>query len=159
MCWTYYYNKPSLQKAEKNITVYKLLIKTKNPYKTFSFKGLYYFILSLLHIIKRVYYISPIMNKHYKLNKRNKEIALNLKEFPEKYCIDGKEFYVNEGYHSFAYAYDLSSLKNVIKNLKKQTLKNVVIMECIIPKGSYYYKNPELEIVSSNIIINKEINY
>lgn len=92
MCWTYYFNKPPLQKAEKNITVYKLLVKTKNPYKTFSFKGLYYFILSLLHITKRIYYISPIMNKHYRLNKRNKEITLNLKEFPKNIVLMEKNF-------------------------------------------------------------------
>lgn len=148
MCWTQSYSKPVLNQAGTDLTVYKLLFKKTRYYKTFSLKWFYYFILSLLRINKNTYYISPIMKKLYKLNKRNKDIKLIVKEIPPDYYFYGTIYIINEGYHSFA---------TLSEALKKCTRENYSIMECIIPKGSYYYKNASLEIVSSNIIIKKEL--
>lgn len=150
MCWSQFYIKPTLRQAGTDLTVYKILIKETKSYKVFSFKWFYYFILSLLRINKKIYYISPVMRKFYKLNKRNEDIKLNVKELPPDYNLYGPGYIINAGYHSFATL--LEALKICIC-----TGKNYCIMECIIPKGSYYYKNTYLEIVSSNIIIKKEL--
>lgn len=148
MCWSQSYIKPTLIQAGTDLTVYKILIKETKSYKVFSFKWFYYFILSLLKINKKIYYISPVMRKFYKLNKRNKDIKLNVEELPLNYGLYGPDYIIKEGYHSFA---------TLSEALKICTGKNYCMMECIIPKGSYYYKNTHLEIVSSNIIIKKEL--
>lgn len=54
---------------------------------------------------------------------------------------------INKGYHSFA---SLSIAKGYISN-------KFCIIECTIPKNSFYYVNSRGEIVSSNIIVTDKI--
>lgn len=57
---------------------------------------------------------------------------------------------IKEGYHSYA------SFSKVIKEHKRWymlTMSNIKIVQCIIPKGSTFYKNEDKEIVSDAIII------
>ena len=55
---------------------------------------------------------------------------------------------INEGYHSFM---------TIEKANKCIVINGFFIIECIIPKNSFYYVNSREEIVSSNIIITDKI--
>ena len=57
---------------------------------------------------------------------------------------------VTQGLHSFKYLSAAVGFKDCF-------IKEGIVMECTIPKGSWYYEGLHNELVSDNIIINKEI--
>ena len=63
-------------------------------------------------------------------------------------CWTRSTFCINEGYHSYL---DQAVAKYKIQN------SDTFILKCIIPKGTKYAENRDGELVSSTIIITKEI--
>ena len=73
------------------------------------------------------------------------------------YLPEGENIYtVDEGFHSFKY---LSDIEKFCKSYNRFT--NFLIVECIIPKGSFYYKGYDIDCpsyCSECIILNKVID-
>lgn len=80
---------------------------------------------------------STTMDFYYVFKRKNKKVKL-IPKFGE----------INNGYHSY------SSKKMTYINMTKLRL----VVECVIPKDTLYYFNPDYhEYVSENIIVNKII--
>ena len=89
-------------------------------------------------------YISILRGFIYEKGKRydlDKPLKIKLSDLFDSHIIEN-------GFHSFC-TYDYA---------KDETYYFSLIMECIIPKGSTYYHNPDfVEYVSDSIIVRKEI--
>ena len=79
----------------------------------------------------------------YYINKLCRTIKIRIQY--DKYK---KVYFINEGYHSYI---DQAVAKYKIKN------SDTFILKCIIPKGTKYAENRDGELVSSTMIITKEI--
>lgn len=111
---------------------------------------------------KKVYKIltddlmSPFQEYHYTYDTPNDEINLHagisIKDGMSSYCI-------REGYHSYDSKentmHDYIALSSCFEYRYGES--SVFIYECVIPEGSYYYRNSRGEVVSSNIIIKKQV--
>lgn len=140
MCWE---GKKKKQVADKDILCYKILKRTENSSELMS----EYF--TFVYELKKLY--------KTKICVRN------------SYFYDDK-IYIYEGFHSYDKSI-LIKLNNYKDNSTVSvfcghrlfshvfTHSNPILMECIIPKGSIYYKNGYNEIVSNQIIINREIKW
>lgn len=104
-------------------------------------------------------YFSPCMHFIYKLNKcvsSNFSFTLSTSTsfLPQKEYTILKSLEnfncVTQGLHSFKYLSAAVGFKDCF-------IKEGIVMECTIPKGSWYYEGLHNELVSDNIIINKEI--
>lgn len=124
--------------AVKDIICYKVLYKSDSYHK----------------------YLSPCLNFTYELNKRvsSNFSFMNHKSYyfsPQReylYLKYSKSFdCIQQGLHSF------ECLSAAITYKDCFTIKGGIVMECTIPKGSWYYGGMGHELVSDNIIINKEL--
>ena len=117
--------------ASKDITCYKVLLKLENK------------------INDVVFYVSPVWHFTYFSNRtdlNNKvfkaEKAYGLENSPdddlEPSCIDDDTYKLNSGFFHMYKDYD--SAVKVIKNSPPGERESSVIFECVIPKGSHYYK-------------------
>lgn len=104
-------------------------------------------------------YFSPCQHFIYKLNKcvsSNFSFTLSTSTYfpPQKEYTVLKSLTnfncVTQGLHSF------NCLPAAIK-FKDYFVKEGIVMKCTIPKGSWYYEGIQDELVSDNIIINREI--
>lgn len=133
MCWIS--DNLIMRIADKDFTVYKLLIKTVK-YKFF---------------IKRIKYYAPIHDDFE--YKKGEKYSINHLYYKMKPF--GNKFYmINEGFHSFVTKYILDEY------LKRNHFNNydfITPVQCIIPKGSEYCINANGEVVSNQIIFKKEI--
>lgn len=140
MCLTRLNTKCGPKYATKDIICYKVLLKGLfgEP-----FHGIYY---------------SPYKFFKYKLNERvssnfSFRLSPTLPSTPQKeyrYLKNLRVFdFVSQGLHSFKY-----SFAAIGHNMR---FIGGVVVECTIPKGSWYYEGAENELVSDNIIINREI--
>lgn len=123
--------------ATKNITCYKILCKND----------------------KTNTYYSPKQFFKYELNKRVSSnfsfmlsfLGISSPQIEYNFLKTSKNFdCVEQGLHSF------DSMSAAI-HYKYCFIRKGLVMECIIPKGSWYYEGKDHELVSDNIIINKEI--
>lgn len=126
--------------ATKDIICYKILRK---GLPGGAFCGIYY---------------SPYKFFEYKLNERvSSDFSFRLSPIilssPQKEYRCLKKLttfdFVTRGLHSLKY------LSTAIGY--KMRFIQVAVMECTIPKGSWYYEGTDNELVSDNIIINREI--
>ena len=78
---------------------------------------------------------SPLINYTYKLKKLNKNV--NLKINPPYNSYQGSYFFIDKGYHSYI----------------TETFYYVDTYICIIPKGSIYYQNLDINRYLSNQIV------
>lgn len=140
MCLTRLNLKCGPKYATEDIICYKVL--RKGLYGE-TFNGIYY---------------SPYKFFKYKLKERvssdfSFRLSPTLPLIPQKeytYLKNLKTFeFVSQGLHSFKY---LSAA--ISHNMR---FIGGVVMKCTIPKGSWYYEGTESELVSDNIIINREI--
>lgn len=140
MCWE---GKKKKNIADKDILCYKILKRTENENELIS---IYY---QFIYELKKLY---------------------KTQIYPENSWIYDDKIYINEGFHSYdknivikLQNYRNSAIVNVFSKHKvflyEPISSNLVLMECIIPKGSIYYKNGYNEIVSNQIIINREIKW
>lgn len=104
-------------------------------------------------------YFSPCQHFIYKLNKcvsSNFSFTLSTSTyFPPQIEYNSLKLIrnfncVTQGLHSF------NCLSAAIE-FKDCFVKEGIVMKCIIPKGSWYYEGIDFELVSDNIIINREI--
>ena len=104
-------------------------------------------------------YFSPFRHFIYKLNKcvssnfsfMLSSIRIQSPQIEYNFSKIFKNFNcVTEGLHSFKYLSDAIGFKDCF-------IKGGIVMECTIPKGSWYYDGTNCELVSDNIIINREI--
>lgn len=105
-----------------------------------------------LIVYKIVVYITPLkchsffMWANYIYNQEYIEPSLEIKEHPFK-C----EWSIFRGFHSYFHLDKAIEDYNAIS----ANHKNITLVECIIPKGSTYFKNEKDEIVSNKIIIHR----
>lgn len=104
-------------------------------------------------------YFSPFRHFIYKLNKR---VSSNFSFMLFSIRIQSPQIEYNslklirnfncvtQGLHSF------KCLLAAIE-FKDRFVKEGIVMKCTIPKGSWYYEGIQNELVSDNIIINKEL--
>ena len=104
-------------------------------------------------------YFSPCQHFIYKLNKcvsSNFSFTLSTSTyFPPQIEYNSLKLIrnfncVTQGLHSFKYLFAAIEFKDCF-------VKEGIVMKCIIPKGSWYYEGTDFELVSDNIIINREI--
>ena len=74
------------------------------------------------------------------------EPSLEIKEHPFKY-----EWDIFKGFHSYTYLNRATKEYDTVSSRRY----NVALVECIIPKGSTFYRNEFDEIVSNRIIVNR----
>ena len=119
--------KPIKQYAYNDIIVYKVLIEDEG-------------------ILQSPYFQSFVweLNTIYESDLNYPELCITPFRFNYK---------IHEGFHSCDQGYTLSKYYLVIMN----TNPSAEIYECIIPKGSCYYKNSRGEYVSDKLIIKKKI--
>ena len=128
MCWISKI-KPVKQYAYNDIVVYKVLIERRGLRSPY------------------VQFFTWKLNTIYESNLDYPELYINrFRSYPFKYEI-------NEGFHSCARGYTLNEYYLALT----YTYPSAEIYECIIPKGSYYYKNSRGEYVSDKLIIKKII--
>lgn len=130
MCWTSR-TKPKLQTAKKNIVVYKVVRLNENIIES---------------LIKRFRYE---LERKYEIPK--------LKLLPPE-CFDfdsdyGLLYKVYEGFHSYNTYVD-ALLQHELNCFDPFSYVKTKVVECIIPKGSKYYRN-ETVTVSNAIIIGR----
>lgn len=61
------------------------------------------------------------------------------------------QWIINEGFHSYTRNRAIQEYKETVLH----SISKFALVECIIPKGSTFYRNENNEIVSDRIIINK----
>lgn len=114
------------------------------------------------HIAKEIIYVykvvfnidefqcrSLIMRFDYIYKQECVEPSLEIKEC--KYAYRGEVREIYKGFHSYAYLNKATKKYNTLSSKHY----NVALVECIIPKGSTFYRNEFDEIVSNRIIINR----
>lgn len=139
MCW-YSKEKKAAQIAREDILVYKIMLQ--NP-DTGRLKSLYY---GMKYEVGKVYWtdVSPISI--------DSPLYLEMK--------------IDKGFHSYSMDKTMATKDKyqiVIYNMENNGIVDsisfsdkLVIVKCIIPKGSKYYENDFGEIVSDRIIITGE---
>jgi hypothetical protein len=129
MCWFTYNKEEAFQKvAEENIKVYKILKR---------------FILTN----NKVKYKSYVMDTEYKLNRLySLDKSLHVNVIERLFCT---RYNINEGFHSY--------IKKPYIEYIRSFGDDIVVAECIIPKGSHYCKN-DTQYVSDKIKIVKVLN-
>jgi hypothetical protein len=128
MCWKSK-TKPKLQTAKENIVVYKVVRLNKNIIESFT---------------KRFC---------YKLKRKYELPALDLLFIPPDLFVSDACYVVHEGFHSYNIYAD-ALLQHELVRFDPFSYVKTAVVECIIPKGSKYYRN-ETETVSNAIIIAK----
>lgn len=86
-------------------------------------------------------------NFEYIYKEEYKQIS-DLKITQRKYHY---EWVINEGFHSYTRNRAIQEYKETVLH----SISKFALVECIIPKGSTFYRNENNEIVSDRIIINK----
>ena len=105
-----------------------------------------------LIVYKVVVYTSPLrcnsLITWFDYIYKREYVEYNLEVTERKYAY-GWEIY--KGFHSYAH------LNKAIEEYKaiSSNHSDIALVECIIPKGSTFYKNEKDEIVSNRIIINR----
>ena len=104
-------------------------------------------------------YLSPYLNFAYELNKRVSSDFSFINHIPYYFSPQQEYLYfkhsksfvdgVEQGLHSFECLSAAIAYRDCL-------IKGGIVMECIIPKGSWYYEGIKHELVSDNIIIIKE---
>ena len=132
MCWVSKV-KPVKQYAYDDIVVYKVLIEWEG-------------VLCSPYVLSFTWKLNTI----YESNLNYPE--LHIKRFSRGLTYPFR-YEIYEGFHSCARGYTLNEYYLVIMNAHP----SAEIYECIIPKGSYYYKNSRGEYVSDKLIIKNNL--
>lgn len=131
MCWQS--NKfPKRHIANEDITCYKIFSKRDIVWETTLYTN----------IKKMIKVASLYRNYSYAPYKENPEVKLTYYRVD---CITN--WIINTGYHSYISLLDA----------KRHHCSNFNIIECVIPKNSFYYINNYGETVSSNLIVTDKI--
>lgn len=121
-------------------------------------------------------YSSPYMNKRYVVGEANEKADLECSRWPSSSGPVGyDEYRIYKGYHSIADEYSARCFYGSFMEYEKYCFYNaygpydeedeemeqegrrMIIVECVIPAGSYYYVNETSEIVSDMIIIGRDV--
>lgn len=96
---------------------------------------------------------APFKPFRYYYNEKQIEEELKIRT---RYDFNYKKsiFEITKGYHSYSKESVISKMKQINEIWIGKYLR---IFVCIIPKGSIYYENSDCEVVSSNIVIKKEL--
>lgn len=125
--------------ATKDITCYKVLIKNL-PGEVFH--GTYYSPYKLFE-----YKLKECVSSNFDFRLSPTILSSPQKEY--RYLKKLAVFdFVTQGLHSYKY---LSAAIGCVYR------RGGIVTECTIPKGSWYYEGTDNELVSDNIIINREI--
>ena len=136
MCLTRLNTKCGPKYATKDIICYKVLCKNnQNEY----FSPCQHFIYKLNKCVSSIFSFTLSTSTYFP-----PQIEYNsLKLIRNFNCV-------TQGLHSFKYSFAAIEFKDCF-------VKEGIVMKCTIPKGSWYYEGAENELVSDNIIINREI--
>lgn len=92
---------------------------------------------------------SPIMDYQYVMDERLP--VINLQVFGSKITLDwgGRLYIITMGYHSYA---SLSFAEEMTRKDYSGIKGNIVILRCVIPKGTGYFVNNDGYVVSETVI-------
>lgn len=141
MCWEGNKNKKNI--ANNDILCYKILKRTENSSELMS----EYF--TFVYELKKLYKTQICTRRSW---------------------IDDDKISIHEGFHSYSkdvviklHNYKSNATVSVFSGYRLFSHDFIncepVLVECIIPKGSIYYKNGSNEIVSNQIIINRIVKW
>ena len=124
---------------------------TRNPKVRISNKDIvvYKIVNGFVEDDGKKYYTSLFYGKDYELGELNEEIEIEPYN-PYRSIKKPPIYRVEKGYHSYI------SIEEIVGNNTSMMMYPKALVKCIVPKGSKYMKN-DSEIVSSNIIIEEEI--